>query len=127
MKLSRRQFLGTSVAVTAGAVVLAACGGGDDGGGGGGSDAAASAKSCTQNGTSTQISGNHGHVLTVSAADVTAGVDKTYDIMGTAAHTHSVTVTAANFATLAGNPNASVMTTSTSGGGHTHQITILCA
>src|SRR4051812_9550123 len=38
------------------------------------------------------ISANHGHAITVSAADVAAGVAKTYDIQGTAAHSHSVMV-----------------------------------
>jgi hypothetical protein len=123
MKITRRHFLGTSLAT----VALVGCGGGGDDGGGGGQDATASAKSCTDNGTTTQISSNHGHVLTVSAADVSAGADKTYDIQGSAAHTHSVMVTAANFASLQSDPTSSVMITSSPGGGHTHQITILCA
>jgi hypothetical protein len=116
MKLSRRQFLGTVALGTA----AAACGG-DDGGNGGGN------RDCVMNGTSAQISGNHGHSITVSMADVMAGVDKTYDISGSSAHSHSVTVTAANFASLMSNPDGSVMVTSTSGNAHTHTVTILCA
>lgn len=119
MKITRRQFLGTTMAAAA----LAACG---DDGGGTAADAAGG-RNCTTNGTSVTIGGNHGHVMTVSAADVTAGVDKTYDIMGTSAHTHSVTVTAANFTSLQTNPAGSVMVTSTLGSGHTHTITVLCA
>jgi hypothetical protein len=38
---------------------------------------------------------------------------------------HSVTVTAAQFAMLQNNQSVSV--TSTSGGGHTHAVTIMCA
>ena len=117
--MTRKEFLGSLI----GAAALAACGGDSDGG----TDAATSSKSCTTNGTSVTIGTNHGHVLTVSAADVAAGVDKTYDITGTSPHSHSVTITAANFASLASNPNGSVMVTSTSGGAHTHQVTILCA
>jgi hypothetical protein len=116
MKITRRQFLGTAVIGTA----AAACGGGDDGGGG-------TTKDCVVNGATTQISGNHGHAVTVSIADVMAGVDKTYDIMGTSVHTHSVTVTAANFASLMNNPSGSVMVTSTTSDAHQHTITILCA
>ncbi len=116
MKITRRQFLGTAVIGAA----AAACGGGDDGGGG-------VTKDCVANGATAQISNNHGHAITVSIADVMAGVDKTYDIMGTSAHTHSVTVTAANFASLMNNPSGSVMVTSTTGNTHTHTITILCA
>jgi hypothetical protein len=118
MKITRRTFLGTAVVGAA----AAACGGsgGDDGPGGTGKD-------CVVNGATTQISSNHGHVITVSTADVMAGVDKTYDIMGTALHTHSVTVTAANFASLMNNPDGSVMVTSTTSDAHQHTVTILCA
>lgn len=116
MKITRRQFLGTAVIGAA----AAACGGGDDGGGGG-------SKDCVVNGTTATITSNHGHAITVSMADVMAGVDKTYDIMGTSAHTHSVTVTAANFASLMNSPTASLMVTSTTTDAHMHAVTILCA
>ena len=67
------------------------------------------------------------HAMTVSMADVTAGVDKIYDIMGTSLHTHSVTVTAAEFAEL--KATGTTMSTSTSGGAvaHTHVVTVTCA
>ena len=118
MKITRRQFLGTAVAATA----VAACGGDD-----GKTDAAIAGRNCAVNGTSTTISSNHGHVIMVTSAQVNAGVDMTYDIMGSADHTHSVTITAANFATLQSNANGSVMVTTTSGGGHTHSVTVICA
>jgi hypothetical protein len=98
--------------------------GGSGGAGQGGAGGGASA-SCLDNGTNVTIGGNHGHALTVSKDDVAAGVDKTYDIMGASGHTHSVTVTAADFALLAG--NTTVMVTSTSGAQHTHTCTIVCA
>lgn len=123
MKMTRRQFLGTAVVGAA----AAACGGGGDDDSNPMPDAPMTAKSCTTNGTTATIGTNHGHTLTVSAADVTAGVDKTYNIMGTSDHAHMVTVTAANFTSLQNNPSGSVMLTSTSGGGHTHSVTILCA
>lgn len=47
-----------------------------------------------------EISCPHDHAMTVTAADIAAGVDKTYDIKGTATHSHLVTLTAADFATL---------------------------
>lgn len=40
-----------------------------------------------------QITCRHDHELLVSAADLAAGVSKTYDIRGTANHGHMVTVT----------------------------------
>jgi len=120
MSMTRKEFLGTMLGA-AGAVALAGCGGDD------GASADAKAKSCTMNGTNVTIDANHGHVMMVSMADVMAGVDKTYDIMGSAIHTHSVTVTAANFATLQNNPSGSVMVTSSVSSAHSHGITILCA
>ncbi|HEY5949888.1 MAG TPA: hypothetical protein VIV40_30550 [Kofleriaceae bacterium] len=120
--MTRKQFLGTMIGA-AGAAALVGCGGDD---GGGGLDGAIT-RNCAMNGTSVTIESNHGHVLVVSSSDVTTGADKTYDIMGTATHTHSVTVTAADFAKLQSNANASVMVTSTVGGAHTHAVTILCA
>ena len=79
---------------------------------------------CINAGTKVAISGNHGHTLVVSKADVVAGTQKTYDITGSSAHSHSVTVTADHFTQLAA--NNSVIITSTPSG-HTHQITVTCA
>jgi len=79
---------------------------------------------CIDNGTNSSIGGNHGHTLSVSAADVNAGIEKSYGIQGSATHNHQVTVTVPQFATLAN--NQSVVVTSTSAG-HTHSVTISCA
>lgn len=122
MNLTRKQFLSSMLGIAAGATLFAACGGDD--GGGAGPDAAATGN-CGTNGTTVAIGSNHGHMLTVSAADVTAAADKTYDIKGSADHTHSVTVSAALFAML--KANTAVNTTSTNGDGHTHTIGIGCA
>jgi hypothetical protein len=121
MSMTRKEFLGTMIGA-AGAVALTGCGGDD----GGGTDSSVQ-RNCAMNGTNVTIEANHGHVLMVTSADVAAGADKTYDIMGTALHTHMVTVTAADFAKLQSNANASVMVTSTVGSAHTHLVTILCA
>ena len=80
---------------------------------------------CLANGTNSSISANHGHNITVSSADVNSGMEKTYSITGSADHPHSVTVSAGNFNTLKSNQQISV--NSTSGGGHTHNVTISCA
>jgi len=120
MSMTRKEFLGTMIGA-AGAAALVGCGGDE-----GGTDSSVQ-RNCAMNGTAVTIDANHGHVLMVTASDVAAGVAKTYDIMGTADHTHMVTVTAANFATLQSNANGSVMVTSTLGSAHMHTITILCA
>lgn len=125
--ITRKEFLGTLIkgsAVAAGAAaLLSACG--DDGGGGGTADAPAGGGNCTANGTSVNIQGNHGHTMTVSQADISAGTAKTYEIMGSSGHPHSVTLTAAHFQMLASNQMVSV--TSGSGGGHTHTVVVRCA
>src|ERR1043165_4691880 len=98
MKLTRKEFLSTvvtAVAGAAGAAWLAGCGSSDDDGGGGGD--------CVANGTSTTISGNHGHTLTVSKTDVMMATAHTYDITGTADHGHMVTISAGAFGMLASN------------------------
>jgi hypothetical protein len=72
------------------------------------------------------IAMNHGHVLTVTEQDVMAAVDKDYDIQGSSPHTHTVTITAADFATLAMS-GGMITVTSSMGGMHTHSVTVTCA
>jgi hypothetical protein len=125
MRTNRRDFmtsLARTVAGAAGLAWMASCGGGSSGNT---PDAHTGGGNCLQNGTAVTISGNHGHVLVVTKDEVSAGTAKTYDIMGTASHTHSVTVTAAHFTTLAA--GGTVMTTTTTTNSHSHSITIMCA
>lgn len=128
MTMTRKDFLGTLIkgtAVGAGAAMLLSACGGDDGGGGGTPDATGGLGNCAANGTSVTIAANHGHTLTVSMADVAAGTSRTYDIMGTSLHTHSVILTPAHFTMLAANQVVTVM--SSDGSAHTHAITVRCA
>jgi len=123
MSLTRKEFLTSVVGVAAGAAGAALLAGCSDSGG---TADAAPAGNCLMNGTATPaIGGNHGHVLTVSKADIAAGVVKTYDITGQADHTHHVTISAGNFATLTS--NMTVSTHSTTDESHSHSITIMCA
>jgi large exoprotein involved in heme utilization and adhesion len=122
MTMTRKQFLktlaGTGVGLL-GASLLMACGSDDE------EDMEPGGANCVANGTTVSIGSNHGHTLVVAKADVSAGVNKTYDIAGTSGHPHSVTITAAQFATLAANSSVSVV--STTGAGHTHDVTVVCA
>lgn len=77
------------------------------------------------NGATGAIGTNHGHSLAVSAADVQAGVQKTYTIQGTSGHDHNITLSVANFTTLS--TGTSVSVNSTAGGGHTHSVNVVCA
>ncbi len=70
------------------------------------------------------IGTNHGHALVVPLADVMAGAEATYDIMGTSMHTHSVTLSAEDMTTLGGGGEVTVV--SGDGGGHTHEVTVSC-
>jgi hypothetical protein len=82
---------------------------------------------CTLTDATVMIADNHPHAphaLVVPSADVQAGVEKVYDIMGVAAHTHTITVTAADFATL--KAGGTIMETSTTALDHSHVITISC-
>lgn len=120
MTMTRKDFLRSLVGVgvgVAGVAVIAGCG--DDGGGG---TVDAPAAVCTA--PTAAIGSNHGHVITVSLADVNAGANKTYAIMGTSAHAHDVTVSAAQFTMIKNGQTVTVQ--STDGGGHTHSVTLQC-
>lgn len=151
--MTRKQFMGSVVGLLGLATLGAACtkGDGDDGsggsggggGGGGGAgegpdasvaqtpsdagaiatpDAPATTMACTT--AAASIGSNHGHVLAVSQADVAAGVQKSYDIQGSAGHSHTVVLTTAMFTTL--KANRTLQTTSTSSSSHVHSITVTC-
>jgi hypothetical protein len=122
--ISRKQFLlrlaGAGAAIAA-APLLTACGGDDDSDDGDGT----SAGDCLANGTQVSIGSNHGHVLAVSIADVEAGVEQSYQIMGSSPHPHTVTLTAAHFAMLQAGTSVTVVSSTDSQ--HSHSITITCA
>jgi 3-hydroxyisobutyrate dehydrogenase-like beta-hydroxyacid dehydrogenase len=110
MTVTRKGFL-VRLATGGWALATAGCGGGYD-------------DPPDKAGCVATIAANHGHALEIPAADLNANADRSYDILGTATHTHSVTFTAAQLASLkAGN---TVLVTSTVGAGHTHQISERC-
>ena len=80
---------------------------------------------CSDNGTLSSISANHGHSLTVSRSDVEAGSARTYSIQGSSSHDHMVTLTGADFTNLQN--NNSITVSSTNDDGHTHSVTVRCA
>jgi hypothetical protein len=71
-----------------------------------------------------KIGKNHGHVFLVSMDDVRDGVDKAYDLTGTSAHAHSVTVTSAEFARLG---KGETVRTQSSKIGHAHRLLVRLA
>ncbi len=131
--MTRKQFLHDAIGVTAAALglhVLGACTGGTSTSTSRTIPDAGAAGNCLQNGTAVTITANHGHVLVVSKEDVAAMAAKSYDIMGTADHTHTVSLAAADFAQLAA--DHAIMTTSTINtsptfGTHSHPVLVACA
>ena len=111
MAITRKTFL---IQLASGGWVLAgsACGGGGDG------------PAPPVTGCSASISGNHGHVLTIPSADLNSTVDMSYDIHGTADHTHTVTFSAAQLAQLKAGTSVSVNSTTTLA--HNHAISERC-
>ena len=85
-----------------------------------------SATDCLANGANaTAISSNHGHILTLSKADINAAVDKTYSIQGSSGHNHTILVTAANFSTL--RVDKTLVVESSRDNSHRHNVTVSCA
>jgi hypothetical protein len=70
------------------------------------------------------IASNHGHELKVALAEVKAGAEKAYEIQGTGTHSHTVTISAADFKTLGSTGSLKLTTSST--GGHTHTVDLTC-
>jgi hypothetical protein len=126
--LDRKEFLNLVLGMTGlglGLTTVASCGGGSSPSSGAAGTSGSGGNACEAHPPSDTISANHGHTLTVSQADVTAGVLKMYSIMGTAAHDHSVSISSNSFDTL--KSGQSVMITSTTNSGHSHNVTIVCA
>jgi hypothetical protein len=120
MDIDRKHFL---LYLSGGAATLLGAG---CGGGGGYSSPSVSPASLSCTAT---ISGDHGHLLTIPAADLDSTASRTYDIQYTANHSHTVTFTAAQLAQL--KAGTTVVVTSTVGAGagfasHSHDISERC-
>lgn len=77
------------------------------------------------------IGGNHmgaEHVMVVTLEEVMTGSMVVYDITGDSVHSHHVTLSAGDMATLAGGGMVMVVSTPANRmmGGHTHTVTITC-
>jgi len=122
--MKRREFIiRIGGAVLAAPVVanLVACG--DDGGGDGNTpDAAQGGVVDCRTFTIGPPADGHNSPATITAADINAGIDKTYDLTGGGAHSHTFTITAAQFAMLAAGQQ--VVVTSSNVLNHEHDVTI---
>jgi hypothetical protein len=124
--LSRREFtVASALAMLSGVAITisAACGGGS------------SPSSPSPNPTPTpaptptpttgdkvgSISDNHGHSAVITGAQLTAGGALALDIRGTATHTHTVELSAAEIASIAASQRVSKSSSTDSG--HDHTVT----
>jgi hypothetical protein len=76
------------------------------------------------------ISDNHGHTLTIPAADVDSATFKTYSIAGGADHNHTITLLPVQLAQIKAGTAVTVMSTSvgsTTYFEHSHQVTVNCS
>ncbi len=122
MAMTRKEFIDALAGGTV-LLVFSGCGGGGDGYSGGGG--MMSSGGCTET-----IAQNHGHVLVIATADLSSTTDKSYDIHGTADHTHTVTLTAAQLAQLKSGASVTVSSTTNASmtyGTHFHSVSVSCA
>lgn len=110
MGLQRKHFL----VVLASGGWLVACGGG----GGDGDDDGQAA------GCGTGFSANHGHTLSIPAADLDSASTRNYTTGGFADHVHSVMLSTVHLAALKAGQPVTVQTTG--GPGHEHDVSISC-
>ncbi|KQY90491.1 MULTISPECIES: hypothetical protein [Roseateles] len=119
-KMTRKGFLGAASGGTV-LLLLQACGGG-------GSDGAATPapnglSSCSSTGAA--ISGNHGHSLSIQAADLNSTSALSYSIQGSSTHAHTITLSPTQLAAL--KAGQSVTVTSSTDLSHDHSVMITCA
>ena len=112
--LSRREFTVESVlAILAGVTItIAGCGGSSD---------SPSGPTPTSGDVNGSISANHGHVATVTAAQVTSAGAVALDIRGQADHPHTVQLSADEITRIGA--RTQVAKTSTTDAGHSHIVT----
>jgi len=127
--MDRREFIVGSAVATATIGLLTCVGCGDDDSNDG-EDAATQTSTATDTtttgdstapGLSASIAANHGHTLLIGAEALESTSDTEYTITG-GSHTHKVTVSTANFASL--KAGETVKLTSTKDNAHAHSITL---
>jgi hypothetical protein len=109
--ITRREFtLESALAMLAGVTITISCGDDDP-----------TTPTSPDGGVSGSVSANHGHVATITSAQITAAGALSLDIRGTADHTHTVTLTADEVRQIGAAQR--VAKTSTTDGGHSHTVT----
>lgn len=109
--ITRREFtLESALAMLAGVTITISCG--DD----------TTTPTSPDGSVSGTVSANHGHVATITNAQITAAGALSLDIRGTADHTHTVTLSADEVRQI-GSRQRVTKTSTTSTDGHSHTVT----
>ncbi len=131
-ELNRRDFLGRAVFYFAFSIglgsIIASCGKESNSYSSNNQPQTRSGGNCTLNGPDISIQVQHSpnHTLSIPVIDIAAGVQKTYTLEDNGAgHTHQITLTAADFASL--QKNNGIAEFSTQASGHTHSVIVNCA
>ena len=69
----------------------------------------------------------HTHAVTVPPADVEAGAAMTYTLSDVGGHTHTIMVSAADMATLAGGGSVTITSSADGLPSHSHGVTVMCS
>jgi len=121
MDVSRKRFIETMASGSA-LLLFTSCGGGSDYNSGAPAPAPAPANSCRP----ATISDNHPapHALVIARSDLDSMTAITYDIQGSADHSHSVTFSAVQLAQLKAGMTVAVSSTVTLS--HDHTVSVTC-
>ena len=114
--LTRREFTVESVLALRAGVTITVSGCGDDN-----NNPPTSPTPPASSDVNGSVSANHGHVATVTAAQVTAAGAVNLNIQGTATHPHTVQLSAAEIQRIG--TRAQVAKTSSNDSGHEHTVT----
>jgi hypothetical protein len=111
--MNRREFTAEAALLLLGGatITLSGCGGGS------GSPAASSPPLTDKTGT---ISSNHGHAAMITAAQLGDGGSLDLDLRGTASHTHMLSLSASEIASIR---SGAVFEKTCTGTSHTHTVT----
>jgi hypothetical protein len=114
--LTRREFTVESVLALLAGVTITVSGCGDDD-----NNPPTSPTPPASSDVNGSISGNHGHVATVTGAQITGAGAVSLNIQGTASHPHTVQLSAAEVQRIG--TRAQVAKTSSNDNGHEHTVT----
>jgi hypothetical protein len=122
MRIGRREFTAAGILALLSGVTVTVWGCGSDSS----SPSSPSPTPAPSGDLSGSISANHGHTATITAAELSAKNAVTLDIRGSAAHTHSVELSASDVASAAAGQRVSKTSStdpSTAFGTHSHLVT----